>query len=302
VAIVPPDAQETVEESTLLIKTEQTAPTIEDLRIPKDDIKRPETPRPLGLLAIVEYLVSAIVFTLLLSFALSCVLSFAFTVAAGGQKPNLTDPNSSYNTMLSNVLHVLAKIVNIVAIYFVVVKRYNNDFITALHLFPISRQGIKKYLAIASGMVAFILLFSILIYATPIRRLIPETVPILEDIGKDPVWFTVGALLAPFSEELLYRGFPFRALLSKLSQLWAGIIVSVLFTAMHAEQLAYNPILLLPIAAGAIIMIYIRIKTDSLTNCIAFHFMYNFLLTVILWLSILVFGYQPSSPVDPNNV
>jgi hypothetical protein len=41
-----------------------------------------------------------------------------------------------------------------------------------------------------------------------------------------------------------------------------------------------------------VVLIYIRIKTDNLTNCIIVHLIYNFILVAIMWIVFLTVGFE----------
>ena len=72
--------------------------------------------------------------------------------------------------------------------------------------------------------------------------------------------------IAPITEELAYRGIWFGAIERKYSARWAMLISSVMFAALHFEPQRLPILLTLGLALGEL-----RLRTQSLTACIAAH-------------------------------
>lgn len=77
--------------------------------------------------------------------------------------------------------------------------------------------------------------------------------------------FTV-VVVAPVTEELAYRGIWYGAVERRYSARWAMVISSVVFAAIHLEPQRFVILLLLGLALGEL-----RLRTGSLTSCIAAH-------------------------------
>lgn len=84
-------------------------------------------------------------------------------------------------------------------------------------------------------------------------------------------------LLAPFAEEILFRGLFYQALLKKLNKLPSVIIVSVLFSLLHFES-SYKKLLF--IFGVSIIATLLFDKYRNLSITIAFHSTINYFIWV----------------------
>ncbi len=78
---------------------------------------------------------------------------------------------------------------------------------------------------------------------------------------------------APITEELLFRGFLFPALRTKIGTAWAALATGVLFGAVHAYG---SPAAALPLLAlFGVLLCLVYLKTRSLLPCIALHCINN---------------------------
>lgn len=84
--------------------------------------------------------------------------------------------------------------------------------------------------------------------------------------------FGLLVLLAPVAEELIFRGFIFRALLDELRPLAAAGLSAVLFAAAH---LAWEPQSCAPLLAVGLASAYLYRHSRSLLPCILLHAAYN---------------------------
>lgn len=116
--------------------------------------------------------------------------------------------------------------------------------------------------------------------------------PITEDSGMGPMttmamtsnwnlvlWVCTALLLAPFLEELLFRGILLKCFLQSwptppASYLAISMTV-LLFTALHFQEFIYYPIAAIAIVSMAGSATYFRLKTDTLAAASAVHFSYN---------------------------
>ena len=89
----------------------------------------------------------------------------------------------------------------------------------------------------------------------------------------------IAAILAPVGEEILFRGFLFASLLSKMSPFTAAFVSSLIFAILHF----YSPFGVLSIVIFGMIMCWVYQRTGSLWPCILFHALSNFTLTVSSW-------------------
>jgi membrane protease YdiL (CAAX protease family) len=147
----------------------------------------------------------------------------------------------------------------------------------ALGLVPAKPLEILRAIGIAFALVAIALVTTKFIknaHDTEMGQLV-ERMPIRYVIG-------FGALLAPFSEELFFRGV-FYGALAKHSK-WLGVIGSALiFTGAHYFQLAGAALGLVPIAAVGLTNAWLRAQSGGLTQSWIVHTVYNLTLSAGLY-------------------
>ena len=81
--------------------------------------------------------------------------------------------------------------------------------------------------------------------------------------------------IAPFCEELFFRGFAFSGLLRDLSPLWAVIVSAALFAVAHADPGSFVPLFVIGLALG-----FLRWRTGSTWASMSLHILNNLLASV----------------------
>ena len=93
-------------------------------------------------------------------------------------------------------------------------------------------------------------------------------------------WVVLAVGIAPPVEEFVFRGVLWTGFSRSLSPLRAGIVVTLLFVAMHLMQVAgYTPALF-AIGAMGIASLVVRIVSGSLVPAILLHLGYNAVVTI----------------------
>lgn len=90
------------------------------------------------------------------------------------------------------------------------------------------------------------------------------------------VVFVTTCLLAPLCEEVFFRGFVFYGLAGSMGWLWAAIVSSAVFAALHAQ-----PYSLVPLFAQGLLLCWVRRSGGSIWGAVTVHFVNNFLAFVI---------------------
>ena len=140
--------------------------------------------------------------------------------------------------------------------------------------------GFRRFEASAIGW-AFVVLFAYFIgtYVFSVIVLQPEQ----EDIGKElgvcnpgigiVIWAVVSVVvIAPFAEEVFFRGFFYAGLRSKWS-LWPSALLSgAVFGLVHAPT---GPTAAIPLAGLGVGLAWLYNKTDSIWPCMLAHFLNN---------------------------
>jgi membrane protease YdiL (CAAX protease family) len=85
------------------------------------------------------------------------------------------------------------------------------------------------------------------------------------------VTFTfLAAIVAPFMEEFVFRGFLFNALLRYMPVWVAAVISGIIFGASHGSPTAF-----LPLAASGVVLAYVYERSGSLTASMLTHALFN---------------------------
>lgn len=93
----------------------------------------------------------------------------------------------------------------------------------------------------------------------------------------------IATLYAPIFEELLFRGLMLRGMIASWGVKAAGIVVTVLFFALHLpETIGYWPGML-AILVVSVVTLLARLRTGSLVPSMAAHFGYNLIAVAMLF-------------------
>jgi membrane protease YdiL (CAAX protease family) len=101
----------------------------------------------------------------------------------------------------------------------------------------------------------------------------------------------LAGLTGPFVEELIYRGVLYSALQRALGMLWAVLVVSVLFTAVHVVQYYNNFGVIAVIAVFSISLTLVRALTRRLLPSYVMHLVFNGIQALFLLLQPLIEKY-----------
>lgn len=101
-------------------------------------------------------------------------------------------------------------------------------------------------------------------------------------------WLATGIVVAPFVEELFFRGVVFSTIASHFNVFYGAIVSIILFMLVHFTQVRHDWLSALAIFALGVTCASIRMKGMSLWMAIATHGSYNAYLT--LWVIIYPYG------------
>jgi len=88
--------------------------------------------------------------------------------------------------------------------------------------------------------------------------------------------FFMACIIAPFCEEIIFRGYIYKVIRDKSNVFFAIIINSLIFGAIHFEPSAIVPAAILGVALSMV-----RLKTNSLLPSIAIHTFHNLLALIV---------------------
>lgn len=250
----------------------------------------PEGPRPCGVKAVVLFPFA--------SWAGQTVLYYLFVLAYYAiLLIGFPDRPHDYENLKKNMpdamgalLYLAYIILALWLIYYIVVNRHKNNFFKAMRINKPSTKVIVGYCALA---VALYMLNVMVDYLLLSKDLFPTVSSglLAGSVSRDMIFkmisTTVFGLLAPIHEEIKYRGFIYGGLENKVGKIWAAVITTVWFIVPHVPSRLDNPMTIFWIGVGGSVMMFARIKTDSLTVPITYHFTANLLPNIHLWLILL---------------
>ncbi len=163
-----------------------------------------------------------------------------------------------------------------------------------LHRAKLSDIGINKvrintYLkyGLGGGLLLLVVIFA---FTLPINYLQPKLEPQLYEemlrtiTGKSDFAFLliIGSILAPFSEELFYRGMIYPVLRKKIGVIPGMIVAGIIFGMVHWDLWRA-----IPLSVGGIILCYIYEKTDSIFVTTIAHGLWNAIMSGVVYWSVI---------------
>lgn len=89
--------------------------------------------------------------------------------------------------------------------------------------------------------------------------------------------FIIAVVIAPFVEELFFRGFVLQTLAKKISPFWGVVLTALIFASVHFEFQSIMPLLIL-----SVVLNVLYVKTKSIWPGIVFHVMNNSIAFIIM--------------------
>ncbi len=160
--------------------------------------------------------------------------------------------------------------------------RHKQALLEAVKWNPPPRDEVMKWLGLGAALGMFSLLSS-----TFLQRWIPKTLPIDELFRTTSAAYMLsafGILVAPFVEELFFRGFLFPALARVTGVTTSVILTALSFALLHSEQLAkaWAPLMVLFVIGTALTLV--RARTQSVARCVLVHVGYNSMLFATMFI------------------
>ena len=184
------------------------------------------------------------------------------------------------------ITQTLDVLITIPVIWYFACKKYQKPFKQGFSIFKVSIKTIFASILIGFG----IALFSNILFLFTKLRSAMQDAPITK-LTSTPSGLIIVAfcamIIAPFIEELYYRGFLFPILKRKLGAMKGIIYITIWFGLLHAWQLNGNPIAVLNITFVGFILTFLRHKSGSLIPSIVTHYTYN----ITLFLTGAIIGF-----------
>jgi membrane protease YdiL (CAAX protease family) len=172
-------------------------------------------------------------------------------------------------------------------IYFTITLKYNSPFWTSIKWTGKSQKHFLIYLPIGVLLALTVVGLSAVL-PSPERPPIEE---LLEHPASAFLFAALGVFVAPFVEELIFRGFIYPVVERAIGSGLAVVITALLFTALHLGQLwgSWTGIVLILLVGITLSMV--RATTDSLSPSFVIHLSYNFTLCLLFLITALVKGF-----------
>ncbi|HEY6969735.1 MAG TPA: CPBP family intramembrane glutamic endopeptidase [Candidatus Angelobacter sp.] len=149
----------------------------------------------------------------------------------------------------------------------------NQDFLTAVSWNP--PRGSAAMVAVSLGIA---LAFSSMVFTDLLSRWVPKSLPIdkfFRDTSSTYLLAIFGVVIAPFVEELFFRGLLYPALARYTGVGGSIALTAAAFAVVHQEQLAHAWVPLAWLFLFGIVQGVVRARTRSLVNCVLIHTVYN---------------------------
>jgi membrane protease YdiL (CAAX protease family) len=173
--------------------------------------------------------------------------------------------------------HGAAYLVTVGFIIRVIKRHHRSRFLPAIHWrFPV---GSLKFLF--GGMI-----LAVLIEALSAKLPIPKQMPIDQYFqSASGAWLMAGfgTLVAPFCEELFFRGLLFPIVLRRLGMFIAVLVTAGLFAFIHAAQLAHAWAAMTMLFVVGVVLTIVRARAHSLAASVLVHTGYNLALFALLY-------------------
>jgi len=206
-------------------------------------------------------------------FLTSELFIFYFFAIAMARLPKISGYLMSFEAL---ILYVVQTAISLLLLYYFTIKKNKATFkdlgLTKFKLIKTLKYATKIWLiSIATLMLVSFLI--ILFFGSEIDGFKSQAdhLPIFGDnmFGYFAMVFTA-FLIAPFAEELIYRGFILGGLLKKLSPLSSILISSLIFSLVHFEFLSIIPLFIIGCLLG-----FLYYKQGSIWGCFIFHAINN---------------------------
>jgi membrane protease YdiL (CAAX protease family) len=167
--------------------------------------------------------------------------------------------------------------VTVGACWYFACKRHHRSFSDGLYIRAVA--GAVQIRSVLLGLLGALVGGGLISRFSTGESLMSELVvrPASEDPEKLQLYYPllIFAVLMPLLEELYYRGFIFSVLQRLLNSAWAMGIIIIWFGAIHAPQLAGDPVGIPVVATMGALFTWLRYKHDSIVPAIICHCVYN---------------------------
>ena len=172
-------------------------------------------------------------------------------------------------------------------IYFTITLKYNSPFFASIKWKPSQPIRLGTYIPFGIGLALSVMGLSMLFPS-------PQDLPI-EKLLKQPyaafLFASLGIVVAPFVEEIVFRGFIFPVIERWLGSVGAVLATAILFAGVHVAQLSGSWGAIALILLVGLTLSAVRAKTDALFPSFVIHLSYNATICLLYIIGVVVGGY-----------
>jgi uncharacterized protein len=215
--------------------------------------------------------------------ALAVVMTVTFLAAHSLPRFQKMSPEElAQNAMLMIPAQTVLYLLLVAFMVQIVRLRNSGNFLAAIKWnIPAARTAV---LAVTGG--AGLALLSE-IFTSLLSRWIPKSLPIdkfFQDTNSAYLLAVFGIMVAPFVEELFFRGFLYPALARRMGVVLSITITSAAFAVLHQGQLAHAWVPLLWLFVVGVVLTTVRARTKSVATTVLIHMGYNATLFTLLFI------------------
>jgi membrane protease YdiL (CAAX protease family) len=109
----------------------------------------------------------------------------------------------------------------------------------------------------------------------------------------------IATLTAPLVEEIVFRGVLYSGLRKRVGTAWGAAAVIAIFAAIHVPQYLPNVAAISTILLLSSVLTIVRARTGRLLPCVAIHFFFNGITSVLIVLAPYIQSKLPAPPPTP---
>jgi membrane protease YdiL (CAAX protease family) len=184
------------------------------------------------------------------------------------------------------LFQALLDIVILLFIYFTITLKYNAAFLQSMKWQPKGNIQARRYVPIGV-VLALAVVAASAVLPSPVE-------PPIEKLLKAPLtatlFATLGVVLAPFVEEIMFRGFIYPVVERWLGRAAAVLATALLFSGVHVSQLwgSWPAIVLITVVGFTLSLA--RARTDALLPSFIIHLSYNSTMCLLFLIGLLFDG------------
>lgn len=190
------------------------------------------------------------------------------------------------------VFQGLLDLIILLYIYFTITLKYNSPFWTSIKWTGKVRKYFLIYWPVGVSLALIVVGLSAIL-PSPQKPPIEE---MLEHPASALLFAVLGVFIAPFVEELIFRGFIYPVVERGAGNALAVVSTALLFTALHLGQLWGSWTGIALILLVGITLSTVRARTDSLIPPFVIHLSYNSTLCLLFLIASTVKGFPALSP------